>query len=240
MSIYLLIFGAPGVGKGTQARPLARLLDVPHVVTSEVLRASADEASGDLGARLAQLLQRGDVLPDAIVVSALLRRLTADDCSRGAIIDGFPYTVGQAMELDSHLQRLGKRISLALYLHAPKPVSIRRLQKRWELGVSEEDPSPSTPEQCLERLDTRSLSARCPLRRHDDSPDLAVQRISTYLNRIAPALSYYGSRGILREVAADKCEAFVFGDLLKHLASLPSTRISAVGMIKWRDQSQGL
>src|SRR5215472_15416593 len=126
----VLLLGAPGAGKGTQARYLAQLLDVPHVASGDLLREHRQQ--GTLLGRLAQaFMDRGDLVPDDLVVSMIIDRLDRGDAVRGALLDGFPRTVAQAKALEARLAERGGSVRVAIYVDVPTAVLVERLAGRW-------------------------------------------------------------------------------------------------------------
>ncbi|MBV9134651.1 MAG: nucleoside monophosphate kinase, partial [Chloroflexi bacterium] len=126
----VLLLGAPGAGKGTQARFLAEALGVPHVASGDLLRVHRQK--GTLLGRAAQeYMDRGDLVPDALVVDMIAHRLDEPDAMRGALLDGFPRTLPQAKALEQRLKQRGGRIRRAVYVEVPTEVLVERLAGRW-------------------------------------------------------------------------------------------------------------
>ena len=187
MLVFLL--GAPGAGKGTQARRLAAHLSVPHIEMSAVLRHAISQ-SGEHGDEFERAMSAGGPLPDAFVVDALLARLREVDAEHGAVVDAFPYTRGQAERFD---QRTPER-PRAVYLEGSTEILRARIARR------------------------RAGAAEAALR-PDDASDFAQGRIERYLERIPAALDYYRAAGRLRVVEADRSEDAVFGSVLRAVES---------------------
>ena len=133
----ILILGPQGSGKGTQARLLARAYDIPHVATGDILRAAVAEGS-ELGARVAPILERGDLVPDDLMVELIRERLNDE---HGFVLDGFPRTVPQAEALDAMLEEIGKPLDAVLLLEVGDEVALERLlERRAEEGRSDDAP----------------------------------------------------------------------------------------------------
>src|SRR6185312_3702649 len=126
----VLLLGAPGAGKGTQARYLADILGVPHVASGDLLREHRQRGT-DLGHAAQAFMDRGDLVPDDLVVDMIMHRLDAPDAARGALLDGFPRTLAQAAALESRLAERGGRVRNAIYIDVPKKVLVERLAGRW-------------------------------------------------------------------------------------------------------------
>src|SRR5215471_13020166 len=122
----VLLLGAPGAGKGTQARFLADLLGAPHVASGDLLREHRQIGTA-LGRAAKDYMDRGDLVPDALVVDMILDRLSEPDALRGALLDGFPRTIAQADALERRLERRGGRVRTAIYVDVPTHVLVERL-----------------------------------------------------------------------------------------------------------------
>ena len=127
---FVLMFGGPGAGKGTQAHLLSTTLGVPHISSGDLLR---------LHARGTELIERGDLLPDDIASETVLRRLEEPDAARGAILDGFPRTLVQARRLDGWLQQRNGAIRAAVYLDVPREELVARLVSRGQVSRRDDD-----------------------------------------------------------------------------------------------------
>ena len=125
----LILIGAQGSGKGTQADLLSEALGLPHVASGDLFRKAIDEQT-ELGKQVKVILDRGELVPDDLTVAMVLDRLNMPDCARGVILDGFPRTVAQAQALDKGLAGAGKQIDLALYLKVPREELLERLSGR--------------------------------------------------------------------------------------------------------------
>jgi adenylate kinase len=127
---FVLMFGGPGAGKGTQAHLLSAALGVPHISSGDLLR---------LHAQGRELMRRGDLLPDDVATEAVLKRLDEPDAARGAILDGFPRTLAQAQRLDTWLQQRGGAVRAAVYLEVPRDDLVARLVSRGLVGQRDDD-----------------------------------------------------------------------------------------------------
>src|SRR5260370_12174975 len=126
----IILVGAQGSGKGTQADRLEATLGIPHVASGDLLRKAFDEQT-ELGIKAKVYLDRGELVPDDITVPMVLGRLLEPDCSRGVLFDGFPRTIAQAQALDKGLQDVGRQIDLVIYLNVPRQELLERLSGRY-------------------------------------------------------------------------------------------------------------
>jgi adenylate kinase len=166
----LLLLGAPGAGKGTQAARLARRLDVPQISTGEMLRQAVASGS-ELGRRVQDTMDRGELVSDSIVIEVARERLSLSDAMRGFVLDGFPRTLAQAEALDRILGELGSRLERCVALSVDEEALVGRL-----LGRA--------------RIEGRS----------DDNEATIRKRMRVYDEQTAPLLDYYRRRGVLAEV----------------------------------------
>lgn len=169
-SLFLIIFGPPGAGKGTQCRRLVAQLDIPHLSTGEMLR-DAKAQGTEVGLEAANYMDQGRLVPDQVVVDIVTERLLQPDCARGCLFDGFPRTLEQACLLDENLQARGLRISLVI-----------------ELAVD------------FQELERRMLGRAKREHRLDDTPETISRRMTVFRNQTAPLLDYYRPRGIVAQV----------------------------------------
>lgn len=161
-----ILFGPPGSGKGTQAALVAKRLDVPHVSTGEILRAERDRGSA-LGREVAPVLSQGGLVPDELVVRVIEARLAEPDAVRGAILDGFPRTLPQALALEAMLLRRGWGIAVVVALDVADPVLEERVMQR----AAQEG-------------------------RDDDSRQAFARRMTVYRTDTEPVAEYYASHGV--------------------------------------------
>lgn len=195
--LRVVFFGPPGAGKGTQAKLLEQKFGACQVSTGEILRKAARDQSA-LGRQAADYLDRGDLVPDGVMVKLVAERLQEPDCRNGFILDGFPRTIAQADELEQILKGSGMDLESALCLQASNDVIIKRLSGRrtckkcGSLHHTTFDP-PVRPGVCN----------RCGgelYQREDDREDMIAGRLSVYENQTAPLKEYYRKRGLLKEI----------------------------------------
>ena len=217
--IRVVLLGAPGAGKGTQAKLLQETFGAPQISTGDILRkAVADQTP--LGKQAADYINRGALVPDAVIVDMVGQRLQADDCKHGFILDGFPRTIPQAESLDALLARLRMSLNCVLSVKVPQAEIIARLSGRRTckncggLFHVAFDP-PKTADVC-------DQCGGALIQREDDSEATIKHRLEVYDNQTAPLVRYYRDRGLLRELdgvgGIDEIRKRVFaalGDLAK-------------------------
>jgi adenylate kinase len=187
----LLLYGAPGSGKGTQANMLRSHFGIPHVATGDMLRAEI-QAGTDLGRKAQPILAAGQYVSDDIMIGMIRNRLRQPDCARGFIIDGFPRTVPQAEALDKLMDELGRGFDRVIYLQVDIEELLRRLSGRLVCPVCQRTYPPGTPA-C--ETDGSAL-----VQREDDKAEAVKPRIEIYLHKTIPVLDHYRGRGLVSEI----------------------------------------
>lgn len=209
----VLLFGAPGAGKGTQARFLAEALDVPHVASGDLLREHRRQGT-ELGRAAQKYMDAGDLVPDELVINMVLDRLDQPDATAGVLLDGFPRTVKQAQALDERLGSHGIQVAHALSLDVPTEVLVERLSGRWLCGECHTSyhtvfsPSPAGPDRCGNCGGTL-------YQREDDKREVVQTRLRKFLDETRPVVEYYQRRGILANVDGNQDIESVRADLAK-------------------------
>jgi adenylate kinase len=193
----LVLLGAPGAGKGTQADILAARLGIPHLASGDLLRAAV-AAGTAIGREAEQYMGRGQLVPDHVVVRAFLDRLAEADAARGAILDGFPRTAVQAAALDRELDERKSRVDLALLIRVPDDELVRRAAGRRICAANGHvynlvSNPPRVPGVC--DLDGSEL-----LQRADDDEATVRARLAQQLAPLAEVVDHYRAAGILRAV----------------------------------------
>jgi adenylate kinase len=195
--VFVVLLGAPGAGKGTQAKYLAKSLSVPHVSSGDIFRENL-AAKTDLGKQASDYLARGELVPDDITIAMIHDRLARPDCASGAILDGFPRTPDQAEALDKMLAEKGTRVGAVIYIKVDEEILIQRLSGRWmcrEAGhvYHQMFNPPKKPGVC--DVDGSPL-----YQREDDSAETVAHRINVYLRQTAPLIEHYRERGEIIEI----------------------------------------
>jgi adenylate kinase len=189
--VNLLLYGAPGSGKGTQANMLRTQFGIPHIATGDMLRAEI-QAGTELGRKAQPILAAGQYVSDEIMIGMIRNRLRRPDCEPGFIIDGFPRTVPQAEALDLLMAELGKRFDRVIYLMVPVEELLRRLSGRLVCPRCQRTYPPGTPA-CA--ADGGPL-----VQREDDRPEAVRPRIEIYLEKTVPVLDHYRGSGLVSEI----------------------------------------
>lgn len=211
MNIVLL--GAPGAGKGTQAKMLTEKYGIPQISTGDILRAAVANGT-QLGLEAKKYMDAGDLVPDSVVIGLVKDRLGEPDTEKGFILDGFPRTVAQAEALDEELASLGKSIEAAIAVDVDPEVIVARLTSR------------RTCKECGAITSTAALvGGACPVcggevyQRDDDNATTVRNRLDVYAKSTAPLVDYYRSKGALHEIDGDRAIDVVFADVRSALGA---------------------
>ncbi len=196
-SLVVVLLGGPGAGKGTQAERLSAALGVPHVSTGDLFREHL-RAGTALGLAAQGFMERGELVPDEVTAGMARERLARPDCAGGAILDGFPRTVAQALALEGMLAELGTKVSVVPFIVVPDEVLLARLAGRWTCrGCG------ALYHQLFGPPKVTGVCDRCGgalYQRADDTPETQRRRIEVYLAQTAPLVEFYRAKGLLVEV----------------------------------------
>jgi adenylate kinase len=211
--LNLVLLGPPGSGKGTQGERLQEDFRLPYYATGDILRAAVRDET-DLGKTAKEYMDRGDLVPDEVIIGVIVERLGSSEAADGFILDGFPRTLAQAEALDSEIERLGRRLTAALLIDVSDDEVVRRLGGRrtcvkgGHVFHVEFDP-PKNEGVC--DIDGSRLIVR-----DDDEPEVIRHRLEQYHEKTEPVFSYYDEKGLLRRVEGDRTPDEV-GDLIRAL-----------------------
>jgi adenylate kinase len=212
--VRLVLLGPPGAGKGTQAKLLQEHFDIPQISTGDILRRAAKEGT-TFGKRAKKYMDRGELVPDSVILDIVEERLSADDCHKGFLLDGFPRTVVQAEAFQTMLDRQNQVLDGAVSLRVPRQKLVARLSGR------------RTCRQCGAMYHVRfnppkkeGVCDQCGgdlYQRADDREETIEARMEVYDRESAPLLEHFRRKGLLREVDGSKTTDEVFREILRQL-----------------------
>ncbi|RLF09883.1 MAG: adenylate kinase [Thermoprotei archaeon] len=210
----LVIFGPPGAGKGTQAKMLSEKLGVPHIATGDIFR-EAVKAGTELGRLAKQYMDRGELVPDEVVIGIVEERLRRPDCSKGFILDGFPRTIKQAEVLDEMLQKMGVKLDAVVNLEVSEDEVVKRISLRRTCrncgAIYHLITNPPKKEGVCDKCGGELYQ------RDDDREETVRSRLRVYRQQTEPLLKFYEQRGLLKNVDGEKRIEEVFKEILAAL-----------------------
>ena len=212
--MIVVLVGAPGSGKGTQAKPLSDQFGIAHLASGDLFRENIKNGT-ELGQLAQAYMDRGELVPDDVTIRMVLERMSRPDCAAGVILDGFPRTVAQAQALDAALSQAGKQVNVVPYIKVSDHELLRRLSGRWicrACGASYHLVS-NPPKQA----GTCDRDGGELYQRPDDTEDVALNRLKVYFQETTPALEYYQSHGLLVEINGEQGIDQVSHDLTEAL-----------------------
>ena len=195
--MYIVLFGAPGAGKGTQANIVSKKLHLVHIASGDLFREALEKGT-DLGIRAKSYMEKGMLVPDEITISMVLERMSAPDCKAGVILDGFPRNLPQAKALDKALAKQAKAIDAAIYIKVAKERLLKRLSGRW---ICRNCQTPYHAVDSPPRIQGKCDKCGGELyQRPDDTIETAKKRLEVYATETAPLIDYYVQEDKLLEV----------------------------------------
>ena len=193
----IIMLGAPGAGKGTQAKKIAAKYDIPHISTGDIFRANIKNGT-ELGKKAKTYMDQGLLVPDELVVDLVVDRVNQEDCGNGYVLDGFPRTIPQAEALDTALSGLGQKLDYAIDVDVPDENIIRRMSgRRACVGCGATYHLEYAPTK------TEGICDACGgelILRDDDKPETVKKRLDVYHEQTQPLIDYYTQAGILKTV----------------------------------------
>lgn len=206
----IIMLGAPGAGKGTQAKKIADNYGIPHISTGDIFRANIKNGT-ELGKKAKEYMDQGLLVPDELVVDLVVDRVQKEDCVKGYVLDGFPRTIPQAEALDAALTALGTAIDYAIDVDVPDANIVRRMSGRRACvacGATYHIAHiPPKQEGICDRCGSTLIL------RDDDKPETVTRRLEVYHAQTQPLIDYYSSKGVLRTVDGTKDMEAVFAEI---------------------------
>ena len=210
----IIMLGAPGAGKGTQAKMIADKFNIPHISTGDIFRANIKNGT-ELGKKAKEYMDKGQLVPDELTVEILLDRVANDDCKNGYVLDGFPRTIPQADVLDKELTKLGDKVDFAINVDVPDENIVRRMSGRracLKCGATYHiEHIPPKKEGICDKCGSELVQ------RDDDKPETVQNRLSVYHEQTQPLIDYYDKKNILKSVDGTKDMQEVFSDIVNIL-----------------------
>ena len=210
----IIMLGAPGAGKGTQAEMIAEKYGIPHISTGDIFRMNIRENT-ELGRKAKVYMDRGDLVPDELTTNLVSDRIRKPDCGKGFILDGFPRTINQAECLEKELKELGLAIDHAIDVDVPDDAIVRRMSgRRFCPGCGAvyhiEYLKPAKEGVC-DRCGTELVQ------RDDDIPETVQKRLDVYHAQTEPLIGFYNERGLIRKLDGTREPEEVFSEITKLL-----------------------
>ena len=210
----IIMLGAPGAGKGTQAKKIAEKYHIPHISTGDIFRANIKNGT-ELGKKAKTYMDQGLLVPDELTVDLVIDRVGQDDCKDGYILDGFPRTIPQAECLDAALEKRGEKVDFAIDVEVPDENIVNRMSgRRACVGCGATYHIKYNPtkvdgvcDACGEKL----------VLRDDDKPETVQKRLGVYHDQTQPLIDYYTNKGIIAEVDGTQDMNDVFAAIVKIL-----------------------
>ncbi len=207
----IIMLGAPGAGKGTQADMICNKYNVPHISTGDIFRANIKNGT-ELGQKAKGYMDAGELVPDSLVVDLVIDRIHQDDCENGYVLDGFPRTIPQAEALDKALAESGEAVDYAINVDVPDENIVTRMSGR---------------RACVKCGATYHIKYNAPategicdncgselIQREDDKPETVLNRLSVYHEQTQPLIDYYDGKGIVKNIDGTQDLEAVFADII--------------------------
>ena len=212
----IIMLGAPGAGKGTQAKQIADKFQIPHISTGDIFRANIKEGT-ELGTKAKAFMDKGELVPDELTVQLVVDRIAKDDCKRGFVLDGFPRSIPQAEVLDETLAKMGEKMDYAIDVDVPDENIVNRMGGRRacvNCGATYHIVNvPTKVEGICDKCGSETIL------RDDDKPETVQKRLSVYHTQTQPLIEYYKKQGILKSVDGTRPMDDVFADIVRILGA---------------------
>lgn len=210
----VVLLGAPGAGKGTQGEKLVKKYNFPHISTGDIFRAAIKEGT-TLGKQAKEYMDKGELVPDSLVVGIVSERLQQPDCREGFLLDGFPRTVGQAEALDKVLSGKGTPLNAVISVDVEQTELLERLTGRRVCKICG-----ATYHVRFNPPQVRNVCDKCGgelYQRADDTVETVKQRLEVYCRQTEPLIAYYREKNLLLSVDGSKEIAVVFAEIISKL-----------------------
>ena len=212
----IIMLGAPGAGKGTQAKQIADKYSIPHISTGDIFRANLKEGT-ELGKKAKEYMDQGLLVPDELTCDLVMDRISQEDCKNGFVLDGFPRTIPQAEALDAALSKIGQKMDYAIDVDVPDDNSINRMSGRracLNCGATYHIVSiPTKVEGVCDRCGNQVVL------RDDDQPETVKKRLEVYHAQTQPLIDYYKKQDILKTVDGTQPMEQVFDAIVEILGA---------------------
>lgn len=210
----IIMLGAPGAGKGTQAKMIAEKCGIPHISTGDIFRANIKNGT-ELGAKAKEYMDKGLLVPDELVCDLVVDRIQQADCEKGYILDGFPRTIPQAEALENALNAIEQKLDYAIDIDVPDENIINRMSgRRACIGCGATYHVLFNPTKVEGKCDVCGESL---ILRDDDKPETVKKRLDVYHTQTQPLIDFYTERKVLVEVDGTQSMDKVFDDIMKIL-----------------------
>lgn len=208
----IIMLGAPGAGKGTQAKRIAEKYGIPHISTGDIFRANIKEGT-ELGMKAKEFMDQGLLVPDEVTIGMLLDRIKKEDCVNGYVLDGFPRTIPQAESLTKALEEMGQKIDYAVDVDVPDENIVSRMSGRRACitcgATYHVQFAPPKAEGICDKCGAELVL------RDDDKPETVQKRLAVYHEQTQPLIDYYRRAGVLVSVDGTQSMAQVFESIVK-------------------------
>lgn len=210
----IIMLGAPGAGKGTQADKICAKYNIPHISTGDIFRANIKNNT-ELGQKAKSYMDKGELVPDELVVDLVVDRIKADDCTNGYVLDGFPRTIPQAEALDAALAAINDKVDYAINVEVPDENIINRMSGRRACVACG-----ATYHIVHIPTKVEGICDKCGaelILRDDDKPETVKNRLNVYHEQTQPLIDYYTAKNVLHEVDGTKAMEDVFSSIVSIL-----------------------
>ena len=207
----IIMLGAPGAGKGTQAKKIAAKYGIPHISTGDIFRANIKNGT-ELGKKAKTYMDQGLLVPDELVVDLVVDRVNQDDCENGYVLDGFPRTIPQAEALTEALEKMGQKVDFAIDVNVPDENIVKRMGGRRACVTCG-----ATYHMVYAPTKKEGICDKCGqelVLRDDDKPETVLNRLKVYHDQTQPLIDFYTKKNVLKTVDGTKDMKEVFADIV--------------------------